>query len=92
VLSYNAGPKFIIILHKKICNISPGDFTKRFISGKQKKKICKMKRKLLFEPRSRRVTKNNLPDMTMENVKKICVKNCIWMEMITKKKIGIYKQ
>jgi hypothetical protein len=62
VLSYNTGPKCINILHKKICNISPGDFTKRFISTKQKKKICKMKRKLLFEPRSRRVTKYNLPD------------------------------
>lgn len=60
VLSYNAGPKSISILHKTICNASPGDFTKRFISRKQRLKVCKVKRKLMFKPSSRRVTKVNI--------------------------------
>lgn len=60
VLSYNAGPKSISILHKTICNVSPGDFTKRFISRKQSLKVCKVKRKLMFKPSSRRVTKVNI--------------------------------
>ncbi|KAL4100677.1 hypothetical protein QTP88_020948 [Uroleucon formosanum] len=60
VLSYNAGAKSLSVLHKKICNKSPGDFTKRFIR-KQTTKICKTNRKLIYEPSSRRVTKVSLP-------------------------------
>ncbi|KAL5246136.1 hypothetical protein ACI65C_013544 [Semiaphis heraclei] len=61
MLSYNAGPKSISILRKKNCNVSPGDFTKRFISRKQTMKICKIKRKRTFEPSRRRDTKINIP-------------------------------
>jgi len=61
VLSYNAGPKSISVLHKKICNKSPGYFTKRFISRKYTTKICKINRKLAYEPSSRQITKVSLP-------------------------------
>ncbi|KAL4126113.1 hypothetical protein QTP88_010342 [Uroleucon formosanum] len=53
--------KSLSVLHKKICNKSPGDFTKRFINRKQTTKICKTNRKLTYEPSSRRVTKVSLP-------------------------------
>ncbi|CAI6354556.1 unnamed protein product [Macrosiphum euphorbiae] len=61
VLSYNAGATSLSVLHKKICNKSPGVFTKRFINRKQTTTICKTNRKLTYEPSSRRVTKVSLP-------------------------------
>lgn len=61
VLSYNAGPKSIGILHKKMTDISPGDFTKRFISKKQTLKVGNRKRRLIFKPR-KHSTKVILPD------------------------------
>jgi hypothetical protein len=61
VLSYNAGPKSISVLHKKICNKNPSDFTKRFINRKLMTKIYKINRKLTYESNNRRVTKVNLP-------------------------------
>lgn len=51
-------------------DISPGNFTKRFISKKQTLKVNNRKRRLIFEPR-KRSTQVNLLDNDYENCDEI---------------------